>query len=92
MQHTASDRLAILSILVYNKDAVSPINTLLSTYSDDIVGRMGIPYAPKSVSVICIVLDTTNERIGALTGQLGRLEGVSVKVLYAKEQDLEELV
>lgn len=92
MTDTAQNRLAILSILVYDKEAVSTINNWLSAYSNDIIGRMGLPYAPKSVSVICVVLDTTNERIGALTGQLGRLEGVSVKVLYAKEQDLEELV
>lgn len=83
---TAESRLAILSILVYDKASVARINEILHEYSSYIIGRLGLPYAPKSVAVICVVLDAPNDVIGALSGKLGRLPDVSAKTLYAREQ------
>lgn len=83
-------RLAILSILVYDKSSVAAINELLHRYSEYVIGRMGLPYAEKNVAVICVVLDAPNDTIGALSGQLGRLPQVSAKTLYAREQTRED--
>lgn len=72
-------RIGVVAIIIENKENVETANKLLSSYSDIIVGRMGIPYKEKSLSVISIIVDGTTDDIGALTGKLGRLEGVSVK-------------
>ena len=60
------------------------LNALLSEYGEYIVGRMGIPYHAKAVSVICVVLDAPPSAINALTGKLGQLSGVSAKTLFSK--------
>ncbi|OPJ54972.1 TM1266 family iron-only hydrogenase system putative regulator [Alkalithermobacter paradoxus] len=72
-------RIGVVAIIVENKESVEKVNKLLSEFADSIVGRMGIPYKEKDVSVISIIVDGTNDEIGALTGRLGRLDGVSVK-------------
>ncbi len=72
-------RIGVVGIIVENKENVDSVNKLLSSYGEIIVGRMGIPYKEKGLSVISIIVDGTTDEIGALTGKLGRLEGVSVK-------------
>ena len=77
-------RLAIISIIVENRAISSEINALLSAFGDCIVGRMGIPYKEKGVSVICIVVDAPAETINTITGKLGMLAGVTAKTLMSK--------
>ena len=78
-------RIAVLSIIVEKREhSAEQVNSLLSEYGECIVGRMGIPYHAKGVSVICIVLDAPASAINALTGKLGKLEGVSAKTLFSK--------
>ena len=77
-------RLAIISIIVEDRDSSSEINSLLSKFGDFIVGRMGIPYREKCVSVICIVVDAPQETINTITGRLGMLSGVTAKTLMSK--------
>ncbi|SHK03669.1 putative iron-only hydrogenase system regulator [Geosporobacter subterraneus DSM 17957] len=72
-------RIGVVAIIVENKDSVELVNKLLSTYGDIIVGRMGVPYKEKQMSIISIIVDGTTDEIGALTGKLGRLQGVTVK-------------
>ena len=78
-------RIAILGIIVENPDSVSAVNELLHEYRESIVGRMGMPYRERSLSVISIVLDTVNDTISALSGKLGMLDGVSAKAVYSKK-------
>ena len=78
-------RIAILGIIIENVDAVSKVNELLHEYREYIIGRMGMPYKEKNVSVISIVLDAPNDSISALSGKLGMLEGVSAKAVYSKK-------
>ena len=73
-------RVAVISIIVENTDAVEPLNGLLHTYGEYIIGRMGIPHREKGINIICVVLD----KINALSGALGRLNGISTKVAYSK--------
>ena len=77
-------RLAIISIIVEDRQASTEINLLLSQFGDYIVGRMGIPYKERGVSVMCIVVDAPQETINTLTGKLGMLSGVTAKTLTSK--------
>lgn len=77
-------RIAIIGIFVYELENANNINDLLHEYSQYIIGRMGIPYKDKKVSVISVIVDGPNDVIGALTGKVGMIKGVSVKTLYSK--------
>lgn len=77
-------RIAVVSILVADRSVSEQINALLSAYGDWIIGRMGIPYREKKVSVLSVVLDAPVETTNALTGKLGKMQGVSVKALFGK--------
>ena len=72
-------RIGVVAVIVENKENVEAVNRLLSYYGDIIVGRMGVPYKEKQLSVISIIVDGTTDEIGALTGKLGKLQGVTVK-------------
>ncbi|ADL68739.1 conserved hypothetical protein [Thermoanaerobacterium thermosaccharolyticum DSM 571] len=80
MRKTMRNRLAVIGILVLNRELTSEkVNRILSEYAHIIVGRMGIPYKERNVSIISIIVDGTTDDIGALTGKLGSIEGVKVK-------------
>ena len=77
-------RVAVLSIIVENEDAVAEVNELLHQFGRFIIGRLGIPYRQKNVSIICIAIDAPNDEINALTGALGRIRGITAKATYSK--------
>ena len=77
-------RVAIVAIIVENVDSVSEVNSILHDYSDGIIGRMGIPHYQKNMSIISVVMDAPHDVISALSGKIGRLDGVSTKTLYSK--------
>ena len=76
-------RVAIIGIIVENDAVVCDIQNLLTEYSKYIIGRMGIPYQPKAVRIISVVLDAPIDVINALTGKIGRIEGVNAKTVYS---------
>lgn len=76
-------RVAIMGIIVEDKDSVEALNELLHEYGSHIIGRMGIPYRERGVSVISVVLDAPQDITSALAGKVGALSGVSVKTLYS---------
>ena len=76
-------RVAVMSIIVENNDAVEKLNALFHTYGSYIIGRMGLPYRPKNISIISIALDAPQDIISALSGKVGQLPGVSVKTAYS---------
>ncbi len=77
-------RVAVISIIVTQSDKVEMLNELLHEYSAYIIGRMGIPYKEKGISIISIAIDAPMDKINSLTGALGRLDGINAKVTYAK--------
>ena len=77
-------RVAVISIIVEEPDSVQAVNDLLHQYSEYIIGRMGIPYRTKGISVISIAMDAPQDKISALYGKIGRLSGVSAKAAYSK--------
>lgn len=76
-------RLAVIAIIVEEPSAAEQINHLLHENNQYIVGRMGVPYRPRKVSVISVVLDAPQDVISSLSGKLGMLEGVSSKTTYS---------
>ena len=76
-------RVAVISIIVSEAEAVEELNKLLHSYSEYIIGRMGIPYREKQVNIICVAVDAPQNAISALSGRLGRLKGVTSKVAYS---------
>ena len=77
-------RIALIGIIVESKDSVERINSLLHEYGDSIVGRMGIPYPKRHISVISIIVDAPSDVISALSGKLGMLPNVNIKTIYSK--------
>ena len=77
-------RIAVMSIIVEKGGAVEQLNGLLHEYSEYIVGRMGIPYRERGISIISIVLDAPQDKIAALSGKIGNLTGVTAKTAYSK--------
>ena len=78
------NRIAVVSILVADRSASEEINGVLSVYGDWIIGRMGIPYKEKKVSILSVVMDAPVEVVNTLTGKIGKMKGVSVKALFGK--------
>ncbi len=77
-------RVALIGIMVEEHEEVETLNNLLSQYSKYIIGRMGIPYQQKGVSLISVAIDAPADKISALSGKIGRLRGISAKVIYQK--------
>ena len=69
-------RVAVISIIVEQEDAIEELNILLHEARQYIVGRMGIPYRAKGISIISIVIDAPQDTISALSGKIGHLKGV----------------
>ena len=76
-------RIALIGIVVENSDSVEQLNSLLSQYGNYIIGRMGIPYREKSLSIISIAMDAPQDKISALSGKIGHLKGISAKTAYS---------
>ena len=79
-----NSRIALIGIIVTSHDSIQELNSLLSEYGSCIVGRMGIPYREKNLSIISIAMDAPNDVISALSGKIGMLPGISTKTIYAK--------
>ncbi len=77
-------RLGVVGIVIENRDAVARVNNILSEYAEIIIGRMGIPYREKGINVISLIVNGTNDAIGALTGKLGNIDFVSVASTLTK--------
>ena len=77
-------RVAILAIVVENPAQVEPLNQILHQYRQHIIGRMGIPYEKKEISLISIAVDAPADIISALSGNIGTLDGVTAKAVYSK--------
>ena len=76
-------RVAVMSIIVEAADSVEPLNALLHEYGQYIIGRMGLPYRERNISIISIAIDAPQDAISALAGKVGKLGGVSVKTAFS---------
>lgn len=76
-------RVAVMSIIVENPEMVEKVNALLHAYGEYIIGRMGIPYRKRKISIISIAMDAPQNTISTLAGKIGALPGISVKTAYS---------
>ena len=77
-------RIAVIGIIIENPDSVERLNDILHQYSPYILGRMGIPYPKRSLSIISVVIDAPQNVISALSGKLGMIPDVSTKTVNSK--------
>ena len=78
-------RIGFVGIVIENMESVDRVNSALHDYSEIIIGRMGVPYRQKGISVIALIVDGLADDISAMTGKLGKISGVSVKTSFAKQ-------
>ena len=83
-------RVALIGIIVENPASVERLNQILHESGRYIIGRMGIPYRERHVSIISVVVDAPADVISALSGKLGMLPGVSTKTVYSRLTQKEE--
>jgi putative iron-only hydrogenase system regulator len=76
-------RVAVVGIVVEDSESVEKLNAILHEYGSYIIGRMGVPYRTRGISVISIALDAPNDVISSMAGQIGNLPGVSAKTAYS---------
>lgn len=76
-------RVAVIGIIVENKNSVDELNAILSEFGEYIIGRMGIPYEKKNINCITVVVDAAQDTINTLCGKIGKLDGVSSKAAYS---------
>ncbi len=85
MNTSTETRVAVISIIVEEPSCVPDINGILHDAADSIIGRMGIPYREKDISIISVVVDADQNIINNISGRLGRLQGATVKTAYSKK-------
>ena len=78
-------RIAVMGIIVENVASVEALNSLLHDYRNYIIGRMGIPYKDKGISIVSIAVDAPQDIISTLAGKVGKLDGISVKTAYSSK-------
>lgn len=83
-------RVALIGIIVENGDVVDKVNAILHDYSPYILGRMGIPYRQKGISIISIAVDAPQDVISTLSGKIGKLPGISAKTSYSNVMTVSE--
>ena len=80
----SENRVAVISVIVEDRSSAAQINSLLSEYGEYIIGRMGVPYKARAISVLCVIIDAPSEILNTLTGKIGMLKGVTAKTLTSK--------
>jgi len=78
-------RVALIGIIIEDMEAVERLNGLLHEYNSYIIGRMGLPYREKNISIISVVVNAEADIISTLAGKLGMIKGVNVKTIYSKK-------
>jgi len=83
-------RIAAVSIIIENVDFVERVNNILHEFGKYIIGRMGLPYEKRNISIICVIIDAPNDVISALSGKLGMIPSVISKAVYSKQFSSDE--
>ena len=78
-------RIGVIGIVIEDLSQIALVNDILHQHGNIIIGRMGIPYKERGVNVISLIVDGTTDEIGALSGKLGKIKGLSVKSALSKK-------
>ena len=76
-------RVAVMAIVVDKPESTGKLNSLLHDYGSFIIGRMGIPYKSRNISIVSVAIDAPQDTISSLAGKLGNIDGISVKTAYS---------
>ena len=76
-------RVALISIFVSENAQVAKLNEYLQEASDYVIGRLGIPYRKRKINIISLAIDAPQDFISALSGKIGRLEGITSRTTYS---------
>ena len=78
-------RIGVVAIIIQDRDFEhSTFNDILHDYSDIIIGRLGLPYKERQLSIVSLIVDGSTDQVGAMTGKIGQLSNVTVKTAFAK--------
>lgn len=80
-------RIGVVAIIVENREKSREVNEILHKYSDIVIGRMGVPYKERGISVISLMVDGTTDEISAMTGKLGKIPDIQVKSALTSKKD-----
>lgn len=72
-------RTGFIGIIVENREKIAEVNGILSSFAELIRGRIGVPDRENGTAVIGLIVEGTNDQMGAMTGKLGNLKGITVK-------------
>ena len=82
-------RIAVLSIIVEDSESTAKLNEMIHDYAEYVVGRMGIPYREKNISIISLVIDAPQTMIKIAVygkGGIGKSTTVSnIAAVFASE-------
>ncbi len=84
------NRVSVISIIIEDISVSSEVNQLLHDFGSHIIGRLGVPYKDRGISIICVILDAPEDLTSALSGKLGMLKGVKTKTIIAKQEQRKE--
>lgn len=79
------NRIGVIGIVIEDLSEINKVNDILHQYGNIIIGRMGVPYREKGVNVISLIVNGTTDEIGALSGKLGKIQGLNVKSALSKK-------
>lgn len=86
-QSSENRRIGVVAVIVHEPEkAYDALNKILHDYSDIIIGRLGLPYRERNLSIISLIVDGSTDDVGAMTGRIGQLAGVTVKSAFAKNK------
>lgn len=80
---TVQSRVAVIGIIVENYELAEELNAILHEFGQYIIGRMGIPYRQRGINIISVAVDAPQDKINALSGKIGRLDGITAKTVYS---------
>ena len=86
MEKEMETRVAVIAIIIEDGSSAQEVNELLHGAAQYIIGRMGIPYRDKGISIISIAIDAPQDIINAMSGKIGKLDGVSATIAYSKQK------
>lgn len=77
-------RIGVVGIIIEDTEKTEDVNKVLHQHSGLVVGRIGIPYPQRKICIISLIVDGTSDQISALTGKLGKIDGIQVKSALTK--------
>lgn len=87
---SSEKRLGFVGIVVEDRNGIPEVNRILSAYGNVIRGRIGLPNPEDGTAVIGLIIEGTNEQVGAMTGKLGNLAGITVKSALTTKKGTEK--